>query len=125
MAQILFVEDDKDLVEVVVDWLQHNGYTVEVAYDGETGKTAMQRHRHDLLVLDWELPQITGLDLCKTYRASGGSAPVLMLTGRSSIHDKESGLDSGADDYLTKPFHLKELLMRVRALLRRPPRRPE
>ena len=122
MPHILLVEDDTDLCDLIVDWLKHNGFTVDLALDGDSGKVAIENSDHDLLVLDWELPGITGIELCKMYRDNGGKWPILMLTGRAKITDKESGLDSGADDYLTKPFHLKELLMRIKALLRRPPK---
>src|SRR5262249_466480 len=76
--------------------------------------------KYDMVVLDVNLPKLSGLDVCKQFRESGGSTPILMLTGKDAIDDKERGLDAGADDYLTKPFHLKELSASVRALLRRP-----
>ena len=80
----------------------------------------METYTYDAIVLDWGLPDGTGLDLISTYRTGGGAAPILMLTGRSQTSDKEEGLDGGADDYLTKPFQLRELTARLRALMRRP-----
>src|SRR5205807_1214846 len=77
-------------------------------------------YKHDLLILDWELPGCTGLEICRQFRNMGGKTPVLMLTARSDLDDKVSGLEAGADDYLTKPFHPKELSARIKALLRRP-----
>ncbi|HEY9712601.1 MAG TPA: response regulator transcription factor, partial [Chroococcales cyanobacterium] len=80
----------------------------------------LQFYEYDLVVLDWQLPGLEGVDILKEFRSGGGITPVIMLTGKNSISDKETGFDSGADDYLTKPFHMKELSARVRALLRRP-----
>jgi two-component system, OmpR family, response regulator len=77
-------------------------------------------NQYDVIVLDWDLPGATGVEICTSFRAKGGNTPIIMLTGKSTLRDKEEGLDSGADDYLTKPFHIKELSARIRALLRRP-----
>jgi DNA-binding response OmpR family regulator len=120
MAKILLVEDDKDLAENVEDWLKHETYVVEVAHTAELAAELLATFYYDLLILDWNLPGLSGIDLIKTYRANGGLTSVLMITGKETIKDKEVGLDAGADDYLTKPFHLRELSARVRALLRRP-----
>jgi len=120
MAKILVVEDDKDLAENIEDWLKHETYTVEVAHTAELAGELLATFFYDLLVLDWNLPGLSGVDLVKMYRAGGGQTSVLMITGKETIKDKEIGLDAGADDYLTKPFHLRELSARVRALLRRP-----
>lgn len=87
-----------------------------------SGTEAIERLRfdkYDVLIFDWQLPDLTGIEICKRFRSKGGNTPVLMLTGKSEIADKETGLDAGADDYLTKPFHPRELSARVRALLRR------
>ena len=92
----------------------------ELVADGAEGLSRVKVYDYDLLILDWELPGTPGIEILKAYRARGGLAPVLMLTGRGSVNDKEMGLDAGADDYLTKPFHAKELTARLRALLRRP-----
>lgn len=120
MAKILVVEDDTSLLSDVSDWLEFEKHTVESVSDGKEAEERLRFYQYDLVVLDWELPGAHGVDICQRYRAGGGSTPILMLTGKSEIADKEQGLDAGADDYLTKPFHLKELSARVRALLRRP-----
>jgi DNA-binding response OmpR family regulator len=120
MPQILFVEDDKDLSAVVNEWLTADGYTVEVAHDGLTGWEFLRQYNYDVVILDWNLPGLSGPAMCGRYRAAGGVAPVIMLTAKSQITEKVEGVDSGVDDYLTKPFNLKELSARLRALLRRP-----
>lgn len=120
MAKILVVEDDPMVVDIVRDWLSLDGHVVDCVADGEEAQFRLKNYQYDLIVLDWELPNVSGLQLCKDFRDRGGLSPVLMLTGRSDLVDKTSGLDSGADDYLTKPFHPEELGSRVRALLRRP-----
>ncbi len=120
MPQILFVEDDKDLSAVVNEWLTADGYTVELAHDGLTGWEFLRQYNYDVVILDWNLPGLSGPEMCNRYRAAGGVAPVIMLTAKSQITEKMEGFDSGVDDYLTKPFNLKELSARLRALLRRP-----
>lgn len=120
MPRILIVEDDKDVAKLVIDWLKSENITVEAAYDGLEGSEFLRQRDYDLLILDWDMPGMTGIDLLKSYRSRSGKAPILMLTGKSDIAAKEMGLDSGADDYLTKPFSMRELSARVRALLRRP-----
>jgi len=119
MDRILVVEDDTRLIKVVVDWLEADGYGVTVEEDGTKAMARLNQEKFDLLILDWSLPGMSGLDICKHYRSTGGSAPVLMLTGKGELKHKEEGLDSGADDYLTKPFNPRELSARLRALLRR------
>lgn len=120
MAKLLVVEDNPTITEIVSDWLELDGHIVDCVTDGEEAQFRLQNYIYDVIVLDWELPKISGLELCKSFRSAGGVTPVLMLTGRSEVQDKTQGLDSGADDYLTKPFHPEELGSRVRALLRRP-----
>lgn len=120
MAKILIVEDDKALCGTVEKWLTFEHHLVEVVDNGEAALENLKFYKYDLVVLDVNLPKLSGLDVCKQFRETGGSTPILMLTGKDAIDDKERGLDAGADDYLTKPFHLKELSARVRALLRRP-----
>ena len=120
MAKILIVEDDEHLRSDVIDYLQFEKHTVDGVADGKEADDRLKFYQYDLVILDWELPGLHGIEICKRYRAAGGLTPVLMLTGKDAISDKEQGLDSGADDYLTKPFHIKELAARVRALLRRP-----
>lgn len=122
MAKILFVEDDKDLTEMVNDWLSADGYSVEIVHDGTEGWEVLRNGKFDLIILDWHLPGgLSGPEICRKYRDTDGKAPVIMLTGRTEITEKEQGFDAGVDDYLTKPFNLKELSARLRALLRRPP----
>jgi two-component system OmpR family response regulator len=124
MPKILIIEDDVDLAQKVRDWLEFEHNTVDVAHNGKDGMQMIESYQFELLILDWELPDMTGLDICRNFRARGGAAPILFLTGKGSVENKELGLDAGADDYLTKPFHVKELSARIRALMRRqaPPR---
>ena len=119
MGKLLLVEDELDLANQIKDWLQREHHHVEVADNGQTAADLLRFSLFDLIILDWQLPGLTGLELCKQFRGRGGKTPVLMLTARAGIDDRERGLDSGADDYLCKPFHLKELSARVRALIRR------
>jgi DNA-binding response OmpR family regulator len=119
MTKILLVEDDKQLAERVKEWLTLEHYTVDVANDGADGLQLFKTNEYDLSILDWQLPTMSGLEICQAIRVSHPQALVMFLTGKSEIDDKEKGFDTGADDYLVKPFHLKELSARVRALLRR------
>jgi DNA-binding response OmpR family regulator len=119
MAKILIVDDDENLVEQVADHLTRNGFTVESATNGLDGLQLVEHFPFDVLVLDWRMPGLTGIELCKKYRDLGGKAGILMLTGKDSIDDKETGFNTGVDDYLTKPFDARELVVRIRALLRR------
>lgn len=120
MAKILLVEDDLQIAETVSNWLKSEHFEVIHCDDGADASYRLKAQTFDLGIFDWELPGMSGLDLCRNYRASQGAMPILMLTGKDSTADKIAGLDVGADDYLTKPFSLKELSARVRALLRRP-----
>lgn len=117
--RILLVEDDELLGDGVRAGLSQDGYTVDWLKDGEAGQRALKSERFDLIVLDLGLPKMSGLGLLQHLRAEGDSTPVLILTARETVEDRVKGLDSGADDYLTKPFDLDELTARVRALLRR------
>ena len=117
--RILIVEDDKKVASFLQRGLREEGYTVDVSHDGSDGLLKARVHDFDLLLLDVMLPGKTGLELVRELRASESSVPVLMLTARDDQRDVVLGLDAGADDYLTKPFGLDELLARVRALLRR------
>jgi OmpR-family two-component system manganese-sensing response regulator len=119
MSKILLVEDELDLSNQIRDWLLRDHHMVEAIDNGEMAHHQLRVSKYDLIILDWQLPGMSGLEICKKYRAQGGKSPVLMLTARSTVDDKEAGLDAGADDYLCKPFHLKELSARVRALIRR------
>lgn len=120
MAKILVVEDEKALSDVVIDYLSAQNYNVDHVADGKEAMERLKFYSYDLVVMDWQLPHMEGPDIVKSFRAGGGTTPVLMLTGKREVDDKEIGLDAGADDYLTKPFHMKELGARIRALLRRP-----
>jgi len=119
MAKILLVEDDTDLATMIAEWLSFEHHSVEVVHTGRDGMDRLRLCQYDCIILDWSLPEMTGLDICKNYRSNKGTAPIIMLTGKGSISEKEAGLDSGADDYLTKPFNMKELSARLRALIRR------
>lgn len=120
MAKILLVEDDEDLAITVSDMLKGERHTVDTMHNGLDASEALKNQAYEVIVLDWDLPGLSGLELLKRFRAGGGGTPVIMLTGKGEIAEKEQGFDSGADDYLTKPFHMKELAARVRSLLRRP-----
>lgn len=120
MAKIIMVDDDVALCGVVKDWLESQGHTMETVFTGRDGEDFLTTYKYDLIILDWTLPDLAGVDICGKMRRSGVQTPILMLTGKTHIDDKEMGLDAGADDYLTKPFDLKELSARVRAILRRP-----
>ncbi len=121
MPKILLVEDDIAVSGMVADGLQAQRHAVDVVGTIQHAQEHLQSFTYDLLILDWELPDGSGVELCTQYRKQRETTPILMLTGKSSINDKLQGLDSGADDYLTKPFSLIELTARVRALLRRLP----
>ncbi|EKV03084.1 response regulator with CheY-like receiver domain and winged-helix DNA-binding domain [Leptolyngbya sp. PCC 7375] len=123
--QILLVDDEVELTEPLSRVLQREGYTVQVAHDGETGYELAANSQFDLLILDWMMPGLSGLDMCRQLREHHLTTPVLFLTAKDTLDDRVEGLDAGADDYLVKPFELRELLARVRALLRRPPIREE
>lgn len=120
MPKILFLEDEKALADIVLDVLTAQDYMVDHIGLTSEARLRMKMYQYDLIILDVNLPDGNGVDVCRDYRLSGGLTPVLMLTGRNKIQEKALGLDAGADDYLTKPFHVDELSARVRALLRRP-----
>ena len=117
--RILFVEDEPSIAEAVASLLKKQHYSVDLAYDGETGLDYAASGVYDLLVLDIMLPKIDGITLLKTLRKQNIRTPIIMLTAKSEVDDKVLGLDAGADDYLTKPFQMKELLARIRSLSRR------
>lgn len=117
--RILLVEDDDALAPALAKALEGECYTVDRAADGATADTRIADFEYDLVVLDWSIPPPNGLELLRRWRALGLNVPVLMLTGRGRLEDRVSGLDTGADDYITKPFALPEFLARVRSLLRR------
>jgi len=117
--RILLVEDEKKVASFIQQGLAEEHYSVDVAHDGEKGLLMAESEQYDLLILDVMLPKKNGLEVIKDFRARKGTTPALMLTAKSATDDKVAGLDSGADDYLTKPFAFAELLARVRSLLRR------
>ena len=117
--RILVVEDEEKVASFLKKGLQAEGYAVDVAHDGVEGEFFALNAEYDVIILDILLPKKSGIDLLREIRKKGVKAPVLLLTARDSVEDKVTGLDSGADDYLTKPFAYEELLARVRALLRR------
>jgi two-component system, OmpR family, response regulator MprA len=119
MAKILVVEDEHDLSIPMRDWLTREQHVVEVVDTGLEALDRLRVYKYDVIVLDLMLPGLNGMEVCRRYRNDGGNASILMLTAKNTVEDKEQGLDAGADDYLTKPFHLKELSARIRALLRR------
>jgi DNA-binding response OmpR family regulator len=118
--RILIVEDEHRIAQSIKKGLEQERYAVDVAYTGSTGLDLALSEEYDIVILDLMLPEIDGLEVCRQMRAAGIQTPVLMLTAKSQIHDKVAGLDTGADDYLTKPFSFEELVARVRALSRRP-----
>lgn len=119
MAKILFVEDDRAVSDSVVDALRAQRHVVDPVYTATDAREFLLTYSYELIILDWQLPDGSGLEICQNFRREGGQTPVLMLTGKDKVVDKTSGLDSGADDYLTKPFVTDELVARIRALLRR------
>ena len=119
MVRILVVEDDQMLREAIVTVLQEGEYLIEEAGTGDEGLFLAQQGTHDLLILDIMLPEINGLEIVRRVRTQGNTVPILLLTAKDSVEDKVTGLNSGADDYLVKPYAVPELLARVKALLRR------
>jgi len=122
--RILLVEDEPGLVLTLTDRLRSEGYAVETAADGETGLQRAASEAFDLIILDVMLPRKNGFDVCRDLRQRGNQTPTIMLTARGQVVDKVVGLKLGADDYLTKPFEMIELLARIEALLRRAPSMP-
>lgn len=117
--RILVIEDEKKIASFIKRGLKEEGHMVDVAYDGEEGYQMSGENDYDLILLDIMLPKQDGISLCRQLRDDGVTTPVLMLTAKDSVQDKVTGLDSGADDYLTKPFAFEELLARIRALMRK------
>ncbi len=119
MTKVLVVEDDPGILRTLADNLKFEKYDIVTAMDGDTAYKLQQSQRPDLIVLDLMLPQMSGLELCRKLRREGAQVPILILTARSEEADRVLGLDLGADDYVTKPFSVPELMARIRALLRR------
>jgi DNA-binding response OmpR family regulator len=118
--KLLVVEDDKAISEALKEGLEDESYAVDVAYDGDEGYRAASADEYDLIILDVMMPEMNGYEVCKKLRSEGNSTPILMLTAKGEGRDVIEGLDTGADDYLAKPFSFDVLLARIRALLRRP-----
>ena len=119
--RILYAEDERGLSEAVVDILVYHNYAVDAVYDGETALAYAKSEEYDGIILDIMMPDISGLDVLKELRRLGHKTPIMLLTAKAEIEDQILGLDSGADDYLPKPFSMDLLLAHVRALLRRRP----
>ncbi|WP_017296234.1 response regulator transcription factor [Geminocystis herdmanii] len=119
MNKILVIEDEQKLAKFLELELQYEGYEVIVANDGMTGLTMARESNPDLILLDWMLPAVSGLEVCRRLRTSGSKTPIILLTAKDEISDRVAGLDAGADDYIVKPFSIEELLARFRAHLRR------
>jgi DNA-binding response OmpR family regulator len=121
MAKILLVDDDISLVKSLKRWLELDGHSVEPVHDGADALQMLKNYSYDVVVLDWALPSMEGIEILREFRADGGATPIIFLTGHDDLKSKKDGLNSGADDYLTKPFDAEELGARIRSLLRRPP----
>lgn len=121
MAKILLIEDDLDVSHNICERLKAEGHTIEIVHDGQEGADRLRVYDYDLVILDWNLPGRNGPDICREFKQRGGTTPVIMLTGRTELEQRIQGLDAGAEDYMTKPFSVRELAARIRALLRRPP----
>jgi DNA-binding response OmpR family regulator len=120
MPKILFVEDDVALGQEVKEWLEEvEGFAIELVNSGEDALQMLNAFGFDLIVLDWSLPGLSGLSVCEQYRRGGGQTPILFLTGHDELSDKEQGFGTGADDYMTKPYDVRELALHCKALLRR------
>lgn len=120
-TRILIVEDEVKLARFMELELMSEGYEITVAHDGMSGLALLRESPPDLAILDWMLPGLSGLEICRRLRATGNSLPVILLTAKDEISDRVAGLDGGADDYVVKPFSIEELLARIRVHLRRKP----
>jgi len=118
-AHILIVEDEVDIANVLKMELDYEGYEVSLAHDGITGLTSVREYDFDLILLDWMLPGMTGVEICRRLRKTANRVPIIFLTAQSEISDRVNGLDAGANDYLVKPFNIEELMARIRSTLRR------
>ncbi len=123
--KILLVEDERKTIQYIKKGLEENGYAVDTAEDGKSGKNLAFRNQYNLIITDVILPELNGRDLCRELRAAKVETPILMLTALGETNDVVEGLDSGADDYLAKPFEFKELLARIRSLTKRQPKVPQ
>ncbi len=117
-AHILLVEDEIKLAKFIQLELGYEGYEISVAHDGVAGLTTVRELQIDLIILDWMLPGLSGIEICRRLRTTGNKVPIILLTAKDEVSDRVAGLDAGADDYLVKPFSIEELLARIRARLR-------
>lgn len=120
MPKVLLVEDDHEIIQALESWFKQENIIFESVQSGGDALQLLNSFDFDAIILDWGLPDMTGIEVCRRYRNSGGTTGILFLTGKNTVVEKETGLDSGADDYLTKPFEIRELAARVRSLFRRP-----
>ncbi|MCA9804579.1 MAG: response regulator transcription factor [Cyanobacteria bacterium HKST-UBA02] len=120
MAKVLVVEDDSQLAGELVEWLRLQNHLPESTDSGEDALQLLANFKFDLVLLDWNLTGMNGLSVCQRYRAAGGKAPIIFLTGEGDIDHVESGLNAGADDYIVKPFNVRELAARMASIFRRP-----
>ena len=123
--KVLIVEDESQIAKLIELELGYEGYKVDTAATGKEALEKIEKFKPDLILLDWKLPEIDGLDITRRLRSDGNDVPVIILTGRTELSDKVASLDSGADDYMTKPFATEELLARMRAVIRRKPQAVE
>jgi DNA-binding response OmpR family regulator len=121
MAKILLAEDDINFGRSLASWLEAENFDVEWVLRGSHVLERLDTYSYDLIIMDWQLPETDGIEICQSFRRRGGRTPIIMLTGKDHVQDKVKGLESGADDYLSKPFEMAELLARLHSLLRRPP----
>lgn len=119
MPRVLVADDDEQLRGVVTDWLESQKFDIVSVNSGSACKEVLEQQSFDVMILDWQMPGLSGVEVCRWFREKGGTTPVLMLTAKDEIKDKEIGFGAGVDDYLTKPFILRELSARLSALLRR------
>lgn len=120
MRKLLIIDDDVSLSTELQHILKQHDWLVERADNGKDGLQLLRCSNYDFILLDWNMPEMDGIDVCRRFRAEGGQTPIIFLTGRRELDDKEAGLDAGGDDYLTKPFEPRELLARMRTIERRP-----
>ncbi len=117
--RILIVEDEQNIARNIAEYLREHSFAVDLAHDGKEGLKLAQENPYDVLLLDWMLPEMDGLEVCRTIRTQSPTSAIILLTAKDTLEDKVTGLTTGADDYIVKPFELRELLARIQSLLRR------
>jgi DNA-binding response OmpR family regulator len=123
VPKILIVDDEVKLAESLGSVLKDQGWTAELAHTGPDALQLLKNFQFDIILLDCGLPEMTGVEICQKYRLGGGESPIIFVTGRNAIEDKEAGFEAGGDDYITKPFDVRELLARIKAIRQRPGKR--